>query len=572
MTDALLQTAFSAQQSGDLVSAEQLYQKIIALHPQDETSHCCLADVQRLLGKFDKAAHNYQRVLQINKNNAGAWTNLGAMYWSRGKLSEALACTQQVIQLCPDFSEAYNNLGCIAKNQGNLQSALVAFRQAITLRPNYHAAHSNYLFALNYLPNLSPEEIFAKHKSFSPCCHPEPKAKDLTASAVSGRSFTDVQDDKSNRGQGAARSAPTNRKIKVGYLSPDFRTHSVAYFIEPILAHHNPDQFDVFCYADVPHPDLTTQRLKGLVPHWHDTHPLSDSELFDLIRSHQLDILVDLAGHTASNRLPIFAQRAAPIQVTYLGYPNTTGLSQIDYRLTDPIADPPDQDTLYTEKLYRLPHGFLCYQPPPNAPDINPLPALHNGFITFASCNALPKINPEVISLWSQILNAVPHSRLLLKNSSFSDAATNQHYLQLFSQHGISPDRLSLLGWSKDTASHLSIYHQIDIALDTFPYNGTTTTCEALWMGVPVITLQGNRHAGRVGMSVLENANCPQGITSSLQDYCLRAVDLAQDLTKLTQLRQGLQTKLRHANILNPYSFISSIETAYREMLNMSGL
>jgi predicted O-linked N-acetylglucosamine transferase (SPINDLY family) len=337
---------------------------------------------------------------------------------------------------------------------------------------------------LNYCADIEPTDVLAEHRRWS---------EQHTASLANDR-------------QPHANSPDPNRRLRIGYLSPDFCRHSVAFFIESLLAAHDRSAFEILCYANVSQTDIITERLQGLADKWRDIVHLSDQQVAELVRADAVDILVDLVGHTVNNRLLVFARKPAPVQISYLGYPNTTGLSTIDYRLTDAWADPPGRaDRFHTETLVRLQGGFLCYQPWPGTPEVSPLPALTSGHITFASFNNATKVNPEVIALWSKILRLLPNARLIMKALQLGDIGTRQRFAQLFEQNGVSMERVELLGWASSTAEHLELYNRVDIGLDPFPYNGTTTTCEALWMGVPVIVLAGNTHAARVGVSLLSS-------------------------------------------------------------------
>jgi predicted O-linked N-acetylglucosamine transferase (SPINDLY family) len=309
-----------------------------------------------------------------------------------------------------------------------------------------------------------------------------------------------------------------------------------------------------------------TERLKQRSHHWHNIRGKTDDDVAALIRADAIDILIDLAGHTENNRLPVFARKPAPVQVTYLGYPNTTGLRTIDYRLTDIEADPPGQEPYHTEQLVRLPHGFLCYTSPPDAPAVTALPTSTVGHVTFGSFNNLAKMTPEVIGLWAQILKAIPGSRLVIKNKSMKDGPTRERYLALFRETGITEDRLDFVAWIPEAADHLGAYAHVDIALDTFPYNGTTTTCEALWMGVPVITLAGERHAARVGVSLLTRVGLTELIAQSPEEYVKLAVELAADTERLVQLRAGMRERMKHSPLCDAKSFTRDLETAYRGM------
>jgi predicted O-linked N-acetylglucosamine transferase (SPINDLY family) len=359
------------------------------------------------------------------------------------------------------------------------------------------------------------------------------------------------------------------RRLRMGYLSSDFREHSVMYFLEPVLAHYDRTAFEVYCYSDVPgyEQDLTTQRMQRYADVWRDitTHGLA--EVVKLIRTDGIDILVDLSGHTAPRLLQVMSARPAPVQVTGLGYPATTGLSTIDYRLTDSIADPVGEtDRWHTEKLVRLDPCGWCYRPPLGAPEVAPPPSVVNGFITFGSFNLLAKTGPRVIELWSRILKEVCGSRMLLKAQSFSDEPTRQRVLNAFGVAGIDANRIELLPRTERTSKHLSLYDRLDIALDPFPYNGTTTTCEALWMGVPVVTLESTSHASRVGASLMHAADLADLIGHSPEQYVRIAAELAADRARLAALRGSMRARLEASPLRDEMNYTRRLESAYRKM------
>ncbi len=310
-----------------------------------------------------------------------------------------------------------------------------------------------------------------------------------------------------------------------------------------------------------------TDRLRSLSRSWYDVRSMSNHDLADRIRGNRIDILVDLTGHTGNNRLLTFTRKPAPVQVTYLGYPNTTGMPSINYRLTDAWVDPPGMtDSYYTEVLVRLPHGFLCYQAPSGSPDVGPPPCMERHQITFGSFNNLAKISPETITLWASILRAVPDSRLIVKNLSLQDETTRKQLHDKFLKYGVLTEQLELLPPEYQLSSHLAKYQQVDIALDTFPYNGTTTTCEAMWMGVPVITLAGNMHAGRVGISILSQLGLDECIAQTTDEYVAIAGKLAADKERLAELRGSLREKMSKSTLCDGAGFAQAIECAYREM------
>jgi predicted O-linked N-acetylglucosamine transferase (SPINDLY family) len=342
----------------------------------------------------------------------------------------------------------------------------------------------------------------------------------------------------------------------------------VAYFFEPLLKSHDREKFEIFCYSDVKSSDSVTERLEHEADCWRAIAWKKDGAVIKQIEADNIDILVDLAGHTAGNRLPVFARKPAPIQVSWLGYPNTTGLESIDYRFTDAVADPFGRDDdYYSEELYRLPGCFLCYGPHENAPAVSESPSVENSIVTFGSFNNLSKITPEVINAWSKILLRVEDARLVLKFKSFNDEHVRGRYSAMFTEGGISSDKIDFLSYVPGKADHLSLYNKIDIALDPFPYNGTTTTCEALWMGVPVVALAGDRHASRVGASILNAVGLDETLVANdIESYIDNAVALAADRGALQELRVGLRQKMQDSPLCNAEDFTGRIEEAYQKM------
>ncbi len=403
--------------------------------------------------------------------------------------------------------------------------------------------HSNLLFTLNYLPHCSQEEIYRESRQW--------EEKQMVATPVREHN----------------NSAEKERRLRIGYVSPDFRAHSVAAFIEPVIKAHNREQVEVFCYANVLKPDEVSVRIQEASDHWLSITGIGDMDVVARIEADAIDILVDLAGHTGENRLTVFAHKPAPVQVTWLGYPNTTGMSIMDYRLTDGIADPVGaEEMFYTEELFRLKHGFLCYQADEFTPDVAQPPCLENGYVTFGSFNTLPKINPEVVKLWAKILHSVDGSHLLLKAKQLADVEIRQEYAKMFTAEGIAAERIEFHGFISQKEDHLGFYNRVDIGLDPFPYNGTTTTCEALWMGVPVITLLGTRHSERVGASILHNVGLDELVAESADAYIEIAREVANDRNSLVEMRQELRLQLQESYLLDSRAFTASLEKAYQRM------
>jgi predicted O-linked N-acetylglucosamine transferase (SPINDLY family) len=355
------------------------------------------------------------------------------------------------------------------------------------------------------------------------------------------------------------------RRLRIGYLSPDFRKHVVMTFMAPALERHDRDQFEVFCFHTHRDKDAVTERLRSQVEHWSDCGGLTDDAIADRIRADRIDILVDLAGHTSGHRIGVLAMKPAPIQVTYLGYPNTTGLPTVDYRITDDLADPPGRaDELSVERLLRLPRPFLCYRPEAKTPDPGPPPVLSRGHATFGCFNNTLKLSDSFLDLAARVVNAVPGSRLVLKSGGLELHSVGGRVRQRFAAAGVAPDRLELRGWTAAVEDHLGAYGEIDVALDSFPYNGTTTTCEALWMGVPVVTLRGDRHAARVGASLLGWLGLTDFVAADAEEFVRICARLAGDVAGAGSRRAGLRERLRASLLVDEAGFAREIERCYR--------
>ena len=496
------------------------------------------------MGRYEDALRYYLKALELKPADSQIHANLGVALLDLGRATEAVSAFKTALELNPANAGAARNLGNAYLRQGRGAAALDSYRDALQKDPADRLTHSNLLCALNNAPEYAP-------------AHLADLARDWWRQHGHG---IQINNEFSN-------PVDPNRRLRVGYVSPDFRQHSVSYFFAPLLQAHNRGQVDVFCYGDVPRSDRITRRLRDQADHWRDIVGLSDGAVYEQIRNDQVDILVDLAGHTSGNRLAVFARRPAPIQVTWLGYPNTTGIPAIHYRFTDAVADPPgDADRFYSEELIRLPHGFLCYQPPDACPDVSPLPALSTGRVTFGSFNNIAKINTAVIRTWAAVLRAVPRAQLLLKSKQLGDKSVRTRLRKLFAREGILREQLEMLPFALSTSEHMAVYHRVDAALDTFPYNGTTTTCEALWMGVPVITLLGDRHAARVGASLLTRIGCPELIAATEQAYVEQAVRLASDLKTLSNRRKGLRARLRSSPLCDSAGFAAGLEDVYQQL------
>ncbi len=531
-------------QLGRAEESEQAYRKAIEFDPSIPNFYYNYANLQFHYCQYEPAIANYREAIRRDPNFAGAYNNLGNLLKLLGRLNEALEAFNQAIKVAPSTADAYSNKGNALVGMGEIDEAIRSYRTAVELNPRHVDAYSNLVYALCYPANLPEQQIFAEHREWSrrfeePILAPRPAARPLAG-----------------------------RRLRVGYLSGDFRRHSVGFFFEPLLNAHHRDRVELFLYSNAQLEDDVTERMRTRAEHWRTITDISDDAAAKRMREDELDILVDLSGHTDRNRLLILPRRPAPTQVNWLGYPNTTGLTSVDYRFTDEVADPPGAaDELHSEKLWRLPNGFLCYEGYENAPQPAPPPCLEKGHITFGSFNNLTKVNPEVVRAWARILAAIPGSRLMIKTNQLEDYDTRIKMAAQFDAEGIAPDRLRLLARTPGLREHLEVYSQMDIALDTFPYNGTTTTCEALWMGVPVLTLSSDCHRGRVSKSILHRVGLDDLSVSGPDELVAKAVALSQDIDRLKHLRNSLRGQMRESPLCDAEGFATQMEDAFHSML-----
>lgn len=540
--DALSTLGHIAFTNGRIRQAIEYFEK--AAKDTDDTKFLFnYASVLLEIGHYSKALQIFNKIVTNIPDHIPTLVKCIAILGKMGELTVAERMCSHALKLDPTNSDVYCNLGNIYKDQGNIEEALSYYRKALSLAPKNSIAASNLLLCLNY-SNNNPQKVFNEHREWERRFRQTSIITETTIGKIASK----------------------KPKLNIGYLSADFRIHSVGYFIEPIIKNHNKSKFNIFCYADVAAPDAITEDIRQCCTEWRQIYNSPDSEIISMIKNDNIDILVDLAGHSGDNKLTVFLSKPVPIQVTYLGYPNTTGLSTMDYRFTDRWADPPFTDVFYTEKLWRLPKGFLSYKPPENVPDIIEIPVVKNSYVTFGSFNNIAKISPETISTWSEILSSVPNSKLIIKAKPFNDLNILNTYKKKFISQKIDQDRLLFKGHSLTMKEHLDTYNHIDIALDTFPYNGTTTTCEALLMGTPVITLMGDRHAGRVGNSLLNLIGLPKLIAQDMENYKEIAFSLSDDINYLTELTQTLRTRFLQSNLCDGKTFTKFLESAYLKM------
>lgn len=483
------------------------------------------------------------RMRQLNPQHLATYGDLAQLYMDYSQFSKANEVARDGLRLDPKSTVLWNTLANSQASLGRIGEAIVAYRKVLELAPDLSAAHSNLLLTMHYPSDIDPGALFEEHRNFG-SRHAPP--------ALATRTF---------------RNAPEpERRLRIGFLSPDIRTHSVAFFLEPLLDHLDRTRFELYCYPAVKTPDTVTQRLRSKFDRYRSVLGLPHPQIAAMIREDQIDILVDLAGHAGTMDAAVLGYKPAPVQATWLGYPDTTGIDAVDYRITDWISDPPGAEGRHVEELVRLPGGFLCFGPPERLPAIGPPPVIANRFVTFGSFNREFKVSQKAYDLWCRILATLPDSRIVMKSVAGDDPTTREHQLGEFERRGVARDRVQLVGFIASQMEHLGKYREIDIALDTFPYHGTTTTLDALLMGVPVITLAGYNHASRVGASLLTQVGIPECIGRDEDDYVARAVGLATDLDRLMDLHGTLRDRLLASTLCNGPEFARKFEFALRGM------
>jgi predicted O-linked N-acetylglucosamine transferase (SPINDLY family) len=510
---------------GQAKEAVEACRKAVELRPDFAEAYDQLGGLVAETEGHLAAEPHFRKAAELNPADPRPCCNLGICLSYRKEVDEALHCFQRAIELDPRMAKAHAGLGLALEREYRLEEAVVSLRRALELDPQAHDARSCLLLNLHYLPHYNRDQVFAEHLAFGRSL--PPAAAPLPGPATEGR------------------------RLRIGFLSPDLKAHSVAYFIAPLLKGLDPSRFELFLYHDHAKLDWMSDFLRDLVPNWRHVAGMPAETLVTRIRADRLDLLVDLAGHTAFNRLPLFNQRLAPVQATYLGYPDTTGVPAMDYRLSDGIADPEGEADAYcTETLLRFSSCAWCYTPPPATPEVQEAPCLKVGAgITFGCFNNFAKITDDSLAAWGRLLAAVPDSRLLLKNHGLGNPATQARIRERFDKVGLPADRVELLGRTERVEDHLACYHRVDIALDSFPYHGTTTTCEALLMGVPVLTLKGDRHASRVSASLLQCIGHPEWVAQEWDQFMNIATKLASDRLALGDVRRRLRSELIESQV-----------------------
>jgi predicted O-linked N-acetylglucosamine transferase (SPINDLY family) len=530
---------------GRLDEALDCYDRALRLQPQLAELHNNRATVLRACGRLDEAERALRHALALKPQFAEAYCNLGDVLRDARRIGEAVGHYRKALEIKPDFAIAHNNLAVVCRDLGELAQSLASSRRAIEIQPDYLNAHSNLLLTANYLVHPHDGSLLRQAMDYGAV------ARSRAQPYVQWPNLPDA-----------------TRALRVGLVSGDMQQHPVGYFLDSVVAAaatQCANRLNFVAYATRPSTDALTERLKKNCNAWREVAGWPDRKLAQCVREDAIDILIDLSGHTAHNRLPMFAWKPAPIQVSWLGYFATTGMAEIDYVLADPWTAPPGSERDFVESIWRLPETRLCFTPPQEQVEVAPLPAMKNGSVTFGCFGNLTKMNDEVIALWAKVLHAIEGSRLLLKAKQLDEQSARSHVLARFARHGIDAARLSFDGYTT-RSDYLASYAKVDIVLDTFPFPGGTTTAEALWMGVPVLTLAGESFVSRQGVGLLMNARLAQWIASDPEQFVALAVKYAGDLPRLAALRAMLRQQVQAAPLFDAARFAVNFEAALRGM------
>ena len=539
---ARINLALVMEEAGDLAGAEEELRPAAAAAPDRPDILVHLGRVLGKLGRLDDALAAGNAAVRLNLQSADAHDVRAGALLDAARPVAAADAAQRAIDIRATDAASWAVVAQAELHMGRQGQAIAHFRRAVELAPDDAGIHDRMLFALLH-GDASGDEITRAHALWA-----ERHARRILDAHLPRD--TDCSAD---------------RRLRIGYVSPDFRDHAVAYFLEPILARHDRERFEIFCYSDVQRPDETTARIRGAVEHWRQTHRMSALALCDLVRRDRIDILVDLALHTHGNRLLVFARRPAPVQVTYLGYCGTTGLPNIQYRLTDARVEPTGASSFGSEEPWRLPHSFCCYRPPAVAPEVTESRVTRDGEVTFGCISNLSKVMPRAVELWARLLREVPRSRMLIKSGALNEESLRETVVKEFAQRDVDPTRVAMRGLSP-LRQYLCELQDIDIALDTFPFNGHTNSCHALWMGVPIVTLAGTMPHARVGASLLASLGLSDLVAEDEEDYLRAARKLALDAHRLRKLREELRPRISDSPVRDEASVARQIEQAYREM------
>lgn len=526
---------------GRVAEAIPCLQRSVSLRPQSAAFWNRLGNAQRKAARHADARAAYERAIALRQDVPDTYSNLGLLLADMGDIAAAEEHLRRAVALAPDRAESRASLGLfLLTSAGRLAEACQCYEAALQREPGALTIRSNYLFALNYVPGVTAERMKEEAQAFG-----------REASAQARGPLRAARPDKT-----------ASQPLRVGFVSGDLRTHPVGYFLESVLEHWPSDRVELLAYAAHPVEDETSARMRPKFSRWTRIASMGDQDAARVVANDGLDLLLDLSGHTANNRLPLFAWRPAPVQATWLGYFGTTGVEQIDWLVADPVSISPHEDARFTERVWRLPHTRLCFTAPADAPAIAALPALQEGRITFGNFQALAKLNDAVLGVWSRVLAAVPGSHLRIQNPQLGDAQSQEALLARMAAQGIDAARVTLLG-RQPRAAYLAAHSEVDLILDTFPYPGGTTTCEALWMGVPTVTLSGDTMIGRQGHSLLAAAGLADWVARDANEYVDRAVAAARDLPALASLRASMRERIASSPLFDAKAFARDLAEAF---------
>ena len=544
--DAMHMLGILAHQAGNSPDAVELLGRAVEINPHNADYHCNFAIALARKGEIDRAIDELEIAIRLKPGAAQAHNNLANLLRRRGQTDQAIEHYHKALDIRPNYASALANLGNAQMDGGQVDEAIASFRKAESL--GNAAAAGSLLYALHFHPQSTPRSLRDEHVRWNRiyALPLAPKRNEYT------------------------NNTDPDRPLRVGYVSPDFRLHPVGRFLLPLFEHHDRERFKIYCYSDVHRPDAITERLSRDAHGWRETCAIGDEQLAIAVRQDQIDILVDLTMHMAGNRLGVFARKPAPLQVTYLAYCSTTGLTAMDYRLTDPYLDPPPgnggaflrDDSVYSEKSVRLPGCYWCYAPWQESPEVTPPPMLKSGRVTFGCLNNFCKVTRPTLEAWRLLMHDVPDSRLIIHAH---EGLHRQRVREFFAGGQIDPSRIEFVS-SAPLLEYLRIYQRIDIALDPFPYGGGTTTCDALWMGVVVVSLAGEIAVSRGGLSILSQLGLERWVGNDPESYVRIAGTLARDVDQLTQLRASLRDTMRRSSLMDAEGFVRGVEAAFRQM------
>ena len=532
--------AIALHESGRFDEAVEAYREALAFEPRSAEAHYNLARALHDSQRMDEAIAMYRQAIVIRPSYAQALADMGSALGLIGEVDEAFGALRSALAMKPDLAEAHNALGNVAKDIGEIDEALQHYRRAISINSDVWA-WDNYLYSLHFHPGFDALKIREEHRRWN----------DKFASPLSA----EIKPHENDR--------TPDRRLRIGYVSPHLRRHPVGRFLLPLLENHDHEQFEIICYFGGVRTDGITQRLRTAADEWKNTLGLTDAQVADRIREDRVDILVDLTMHMEGSRLLTFARKPAPVQMTYLAYGSTTGLETIDYRLTDPYLDSPSAEASaerYSEQSIWLPRTYWCYEPPGLAPPVGPSPAASAGYVTFGCLNNYSKVSKPALAAWIELLRRVPHSRLIVH------CPRGGHWRRIedrVGSQGVEPERFRLVS-TMPLEEYFHLYNQIDIALDPFPYAGGTTTCDALWMGVPVVSLAAETAVSRGGLSILSNVGLPELVGRDVAQYLQTAADLARDVPRLVDLRATLRQRITSSSLTDKRTFARDMEAIYR--------